>query len=71
MPSPASFDEVLDAVENLPPDRQADLLQVLQRRLAEQGRQRIVEDVRDARAEFAGGGAKRAGVDDIVREIES
>lgn len=71
MPPPATFDEVLDAVEHLPPDQQADLLEVVRRRLAERGRQRILEDVRDARQEFAKGGAKRASADDVVREIES
>ena len=34
MPPPATFDEVLDAIEHLPPEQQADLLHVIQRRLA-------------------------------------
>jgi hypothetical protein len=71
MPPPATFDEVLDAIEHLPPEQQADLLHVIQRRLAERGRQRVVEDVRDARAEFNSGNARPAKADDIVREIGS
>jgi transcriptional regulator with AAA-type ATPase domain len=71
MPPPTTFDEVLDAIEHLPPEQQADLIRVIQRRLAEQGRQRIVEDVRDARAEFEKGGASPANVDELIREIKS
>ncbi|HWP39540.1 MAG TPA: hypothetical protein VNL70_01350 [Tepidisphaeraceae bacterium] len=66
-----TFDEVLDAVEHLPPEQQADLVRVIQRRLAERGRQRVVEEVREARAEFNSGGAVPASADEIVREIES
>ena len=71
MPPQVTFDEILDAVEHLPPDQQADLLQVIQRRLAEHRRQDIVQDVRDGRAEFDSGGTKPSGVDDIMREIDS
>jgi len=34
-----TFDEVLDAVEHLPVEQQADLVEVVRRRLAERGRQ--------------------------------
>lgn len=71
MPPQATFDEILDAVEHLPPEQQADLLQVIQRRLAERRRQGIVQDVRDGRAEFDAGTTKPARVDDIMREIDS
>jgi hypothetical protein len=71
MPNKTKFDDALDAVEGLPIDEQAELLEVVRRRLAERGRQRVVDDVRDARAQFKSGGARRASVDDIMREIES
>jgi hypothetical protein len=71
MSSRATFDEVLDAVERLSPEQQADLLQVIKRRLADRARQQVVQDARDARAQFDSGGAKRASVDEIVREIQS
>jgi hypothetical protein len=67
----AKFDEVLDAVEGLPIEERAELLEVVRRRLAEQGRQRIVDDVRDARVQFKKGEGRRASVDDIMREIKS
>lgn len=71
MPSPATFDEVLDAVEHLSPDQQADLLRVIQRRLAQRGRQRVVEDVREARLDFDKGKTKQVTVDDILREADA
>jgi len=65
------FDDVLEAIEQLPADEQADLVEVVRRRLAERGRQRVVDDVREARSEFHRGAAKSASVDDLMREIES
>ncbi len=37
-----SFDEALDAIEHLPADQQADLIELMRRRLAERARRRIV-----------------------------
>ena len=66
-----TFDEVLDAIEALPADQQADLVDVVRRRLAERGRQRIVDDARDARAEYAAGKTREVSVDELMRELES
>jgi hypothetical protein len=66
-----TFDEVLDAVEHLPVEQQADLVEVVRRRLAERGRQQIVADAREARAEFAAAKTHPTSIDDLMREIES
>jgi hypothetical protein len=66
-----TFDEVLEAIEHLPADEQAELLDVVRRRLAERGRQRVVADAKEARTQFANGSPKPASVDEIMREIES
>jgi uncharacterized protein (UPF0248 family) len=66
-----TFDEVLDAIEHLPIEQQADLVDVVRRRLAERGRRQIVVDAREARAEFAAGGTRATSIDDLMREIES
>ncbi len=71
MSSKVTFDEVLDAVEHLPVDQQADLLELVRRRLAERGRQRVVQDVHEGEAQFRNGEAKPASVDDLLREIAS
>ncbi len=66
-----TFDEVLDAIEHLPIEQQADLVDVVRRRLAERGRQRVANDAREARAEFAAGKTSATSIDDLMREIES
>jgi hypothetical protein len=67
----ATFDELLDAVKHLSPEEQADLVVVIQRRLAAEGRQQVVSDVREARLQFDEGRSRPASVEDLVREIES
>jgi len=69
--SQATFDEVLDAIERLPVEEQADLLDVVRRRLAERGHRRVVEDVTEGRSQFSVGQTKLTSVDDLMREIES
>ena len=53
-----AFADVLDAVEHLEPDAQVELVAVLNRRLAERGRERIAATVAQARREFASGHSK-------------
>jgi hypothetical protein len=65
------FDELVEAVESLPEEAQAELVDVIRRRLAERGRERVVEEVRHARKESAEGRCSFATPDDVIREIES
>jgi hypothetical protein len=71
MTPPIRFDQLLEAVEDLPDEAQAELVDVIRRRLAERGRQCVVEEVRQARREFAEGRCSAATPDDVMREIES
>ena len=66
-----TFDEVLDAIEHLPTDQQADLIEVMRLRLAVRGRKQIVEDLREAQIDHALRRTRTASVDEIMREIES
>ena len=68
---PVTFDQLLDAVEKLPLDAQAELVEVVRLRLAEQGRQRVVHEVQESRQEYRNGQCKQGNVDDVMREIES
>jgi len=70
MPS-TTFDEVLEAIEHLPVEQQADLVELVRRRLAERGRRQIIDDAREARAEFAAGKTRATSVDDLMRGTES
>ncbi len=71
MSSDVTFDELLSAVEHLSEEEQADLVAVIQRRLAQRGRQRVINDVREARTEFQKGLASPTKLDDLIDEIGS
>lgn len=64
-----SFGEVLEAVETLSVDEQETLVEIVERRLAERSRQRIIADVLEARAQFARGECKPVSVDSLMEEI--
>jgi len=68
MSQQSGFSEVLDAAEQLDPDAQAELIAVLSRRLAERGRERLVEVVAEARREFAAGQCEPMTAAEVVRE---
>jgi hypothetical protein len=71
MNATATFDEVLDAIERMSDERQADLVNIVRKRMAERGRQQLVESVKQARAEHAAGLSRPATVAEIMREINS
>ena len=66
-----AFAEVLDAVERLDADAQAELVAVLSRRLAERGREKIASDVAEARREFAAGQCRPMTAAEIVADARS
>jgi hypothetical protein len=66
-----AFAEVLDAVEQLDVDAQAELVAILSRRLAERGRERVAATVAQARREFATGQCQPMTAAEIVREAQS
>ncbi|MBI3822987.1 MAG: hypothetical protein HY289_09965 [Planctomycetes bacterium] len=66
-----TFADVLDAAEELDVDSQAELVAVLNRRLAERGRERVVASVAQARQEFAAGQCEPLSAAEIVREAQS
>jgi hypothetical protein len=63
------FGEVLEAADQLSPDDQQVLIAILHRRLAHEGRQRLVADVQEARQEFSAGQCRPAMPDELMREI--
>ena len=63
----SSFAQTLDAIESLPMDEQEDVLEVLQRRLAERRRAELIATVKRARKEFDAGKCKPASVAAIMR----
>ena len=65
------FDDALDAAERLDVDAQAKLVAVLSRRLAERGRERIIDTVAQARREFAAGQSQPMTAAELVREAQT
>ena len=65
------FSDVRETAEHLDNDAQAELVSILTRRLAERGRERVTETVREARREFAAGQCEEATAADLIREALS
>jgi len=66
-----TFAEVLETIETFTVDEKETLVDILQNRLRETKRQRIVDSVKEARREFEKGKLKPVSVDEIMREILS
>jgi hypothetical protein len=66
-----TFADVLDAVGQLDAESQAELVDVVKRRLAEQGRKRIVATVNQARQEFKAGQSQPMTAAEIMQKAQS
>ena len=66
-----TFAEVMETVERLTVDEKEVLIDILQNRLRENKRRRIIKSVKEARSEFEKGNVKTASVDDIMKGILS
>src|SRR5260370_2451475 len=69
--SVSSFAQTLDAIESLPVEEQEDVLEVLQRRLAERRRAELIAIVKQSRNEDAAGRCKPASVAAIMRRVKA
>ena len=65
-----TFHEVVEMVDMLPEDEQETLLDIIQHRLKERGREKIVQNVMKARAEYAKGEVRQGTVEDLMEEID-
>lgn len=63
------FSDIVDAADNLSPEEQLALVEILQRRLVEQNRQDLLKDIEDSRAAFAAGEGKPASSKEIMDQI--
>lgn len=64
-----TFSDIVDAADGLSADEQQALLELLQRRITERNRARLVEEVAEARQEYANGMAKPSSVKEIMDEV--
>lgn len=67
----SQFGQVLDAADNLSVDEREELIAILSKRLAEEGRRRVISEVQAARQQFTAGGCRPASVDELMGEITS
>ncbi|MFM8435715.1 MAG: hypothetical protein ACKOBP_10320 [Planctomycetia bacterium] len=66
-----SFDQLLDAISQLPPEEQADLVDVVRRRLSELRRREIIAEVLEAEGELQRGSSGPRAACDVIRDITS
>ncbi len=71
MENAMSFGELLEAVAQLSREDQEALIDLLNRRLAEQRRDEIAREIQVAKQEFAGGKCQEVTPDELIREILS
>lgn len=64
-----AFDEVVDAIDELSPDEQVELVQLIRSRLTDRDRQRLIAEVGVARAEVAAGKATRLALDELADDL--
>jgi hypothetical protein len=67
----SSFADALDAAEQLDPEAQGQLIEILRRRLAERGRERVAATVEQARREYSAGECVPMTAAEIMREAQS
>jgi hypothetical protein len=65
-----NFDQVLDAVESLPLADQTALLQILSRRLIDQRRSEIAQNIQQGHKDYAAGNVVRGSVADVMAALD-
>ncbi len=71
MSQQAVFADVVDAADKLSPEEQEELIDILRRRLADEGRRRIAADITQGKAEHAAGKLVPMSIDDIMQKARS
>jgi hypothetical protein len=64
-----TFQEALDIVESLPEHQQENLARIILARIHERRRELIVENIKEAQAEYARGECHSGTVEDLMREL--
>ena len=66
-----SFDEILEAADQMPQEAQETLIEVLKSRLRDRHRAELVKAVQEAQAEYRQGECRPAPPDELMGEILS
>jgi len=65
------FQETIEVVENLPPDDQALLIEIIRRRLIQQRRTELAADIAEARNAYDRGEVRRSGLANLMQELQA
>jgi predicted AAA+ superfamily ATPase len=65
------FAELLDAVDELPVEEQAELVEIVRRRLIEHRRDELAQEIQEARRDLQAGRCQPGTPDEILRDIFS
>ena len=66
----SKFQQAIDLVESLPMDDQAVLVNLIQKRLHQQRRNQLVQEVKAAETEYAQGNVHRGTIADLMAELD-
>lgn len=64
------FQQAIDLVESLPIEDQAVLINLIQKRLHQQKRSQLVQEVKAAETEYAQGSVHRGTIADLMAELD-
>ncbi len=66
----STFQKAIEVVEALSPDEQAMLIELIQKRLQQQRRQQLLQEVALSEQEYARGNVRRGSVADFLAELD-
>jgi len=64
-----TFNEVLESIEAFSEDEVESLLEIIEKRLIEEKRERLAKSIKAAKREFTDGKVKRGTVDDLMKAL--
>ncbi|NES87471.1 MAG: hypothetical protein F6K10_42565 [Moorea sp. SIO2B7] len=67
----SAFQKAIDTVESLSIDYQILLIDILQKQIAQQQREQLLQEVQEAEKDYAQGNIKRGGFADLMAELDS
>jgi len=64
-----SFQKALEVLESLPEEQRESLIDIIRKRLIEERRDRLAQNIKKAKQEYKQGQVKRGTVDDLMHEF--
>ncbi|MBM4308868.1 MAG: hypothetical protein FJ115_03085 [Deltaproteobacteria bacterium] len=64
-----TFQKALEVIESLPEEQRESLVDIIKRRLVEERRDRLAQNIKKAKEEYKQGRVKRGTVDDVMDEL--